>query len=455
MTESPRPASLAAPPGPGALGLLALLVRHRFRRTVVLRRLFERYGEIVSFRLLGHRFVVTSSLEIARDVLIRRHAEFGKGLAYARLRRAIGDGMISADGDEHLEQRLQIQSCFRPAEIRRHDRAWNAAADRLLARWKAGEAIDLVDEMNRYAIDALTTSLFHVDASPDLDLLTRAVREVLVPVEKLHRAVLPFGEWLDRVPTPANLSFRRARAALDRVLFRWIDDRLSVAAEERPDDVLTRLVATGGESGRRAARDRLLTLLVAGAETTASSLAATFLTLARHPAELAKLRQEVDDALGKGPVTAADFERLPRVRAVLRETLRLYSPVASISRRPLRTLELGGYRVEPRDSIGISPRLLQRDPRHFPEPDRFWPDRWRDGSGAADEQAFLSFGLGRRRCIGERLALDEMALLVARVVREWSVEVPASALFDYDGAVTDRAGNRLVAIPRRRGEGGG
>lgn len=452
MSDRAALSTLPAPPGPGTLGLLALLVRHRFRRTAVLRKLFERHGELVAFRLLGHRFVVTSSLEIARDVLIRRQAEFEKGLAYSRLRGAIGDGMISADGESHLGQRLQIQPCFRPAEIRRHDRAWNAAADRLFARWRPGEPIDLVGEMNRYAIDALTASLFHVDATPDLDALAVAVRRVLVPVEKLHRAVLPGGRWLDRLPTPANRAFRRARATLDRVLFRWIDERRALPPSERPDDVLTRLVAEEGAEARTAARDRLLTLLVAGAETTASSLAATLFALARHPAELARLRAEIDAAVGGRPIGSDDLDRLPHLRDVVRETLRLYSPVASISRRPLRPLELGGFRVGPGDSIGISPRVLQRDPRHFPEPDRFRPERWREEAGAADERALLAFGLGRRRCIGERLALDEMALLVARAVREWTVEVPERVRFDYDGAVTDRAGNRLVAIPRRRGE---
>jgi len=443
---------LRPPPGPGPFALARAVLRSGGHRSRVLESLFEVYGELVQFSVGRHRLVVTSSVEVARTVLLHRQREFDKGMAYSRLHQALGAGIIGADGATYRSQRRTIQPHFRRETIDAHAAEVGRIVDRTCERWRPDHPIELLGEMTRFTAHSLACTLLHVDASPQLDALVGSLHDVLIPFKKLHRAILPFPGLVDAMPLPSNLRYRRARRELDRILLGWIDERSRLPAAERPDDLLSALVAEDdSDDPRETARARLATIFVAGVETTSFTLAAVFCALAWNPPEEEKLLRELDAERHDASPSAETLERLPRLADVVRETLRLYAPVASVSRRPVRPLELGGFLVTPDCSISVSPRLLHLDPRHFSDPLRFVPDRWRsDEAGMANPDAFLPFGLGSRRCIGEGFAMLEMKIAVARILRRWHLDVAPQSRLDFDGAVTFGDQVELRAIPTRR-----
>jgi cytochrome P450 len=292
-------------------------------------------------------------------------------------------------------------------------------ADRMGRSWSDGATLDIAREMNRLTLSIVGRTLFDVDVEQQAAAVGEALTAVM---ESFWMTMLPFGEVLERLPVPKLRRARMARGRLDAIIYRMIADRRSSGGDR--GDLLSMLLAAQDEDDGAGmtdgqVRDEAMTIFLAGHETTANALTWTWFLLSGAPDVEARLHAEVSNALqGRLPATA-DLPSLPFVERVVTESMRLYPPAWIIGRRAIDEYRLNDYVVPPRSILVMSPYIIQRDPRFYPDPDRFDPDRWTPEFRAGlPKFAYFPFGGGPRQCIGESFAWMELILLVATIAQQ-------------------------------------
>jgi len=445
---SAPPRALSDPPGPGGR-----LFQHlpAFRRDPIhfLERLHRRYGDVARFRFGPRRLYLLAHPDQVRDVLVTNHRNFIKSKALQRARVILGNGLLTSEGELHLRQRRMAQPAFHRERIAALGETMVAYAARAGDGWRAGAEMDVAREMNRLALAIAGKTLYGADVEREADEIGAALNDALHAFKRLTN---PLGVILDRLPLPGTLRVRRASARLDDTIYRMIAERRRTG-EDR-GDLLSMLLAARDEEGDggamtdRQLRDEALTLFLAGHETTANALAWTWHLLALHPDAEARLHAEVD-ALGADP-DADDLPRLPFARAVLAESMRLHPPAWVVGREPLEEFEAGGYRVRAGTVVLMSPWITHRDPRWWPEPERFDPDRWTpENEARLPRYAYFPFGGGPRKCIGEGFAWTEGILVLATLARRWRLRHAPGAEVGRQPLITLRPmGLRMVAEAR-------
>jgi cytochrome P450 len=321
-----------------------------------------------------------------------------------------------------LRQRRLAAPAFHPDRIATYGATMVAYTDRLLDGWGDGETRNVHEDMMRVTMEIVSKTLFDADVESDVDELGRAFEMVLreIPV-RVHR---PF-KIPDWIPTPGNLRYRRGVRRLEGLVYR-------ILAERRADprdrgDLLSMLMAARDDDGNamsdRQLRDELVTLFLAGHETTAIALSWTWHLLSHHPLVKDRLVKELFDQLGRRPATVADLPRLPFADAVVKEAIRLYPPAYVLGRQALAECEIGGWKIPTAATVFLSPWVMHRDPRWFGSPEKFLPERWLDGLAARLPRfAYMPFGGGPRVCIGDRFAMMEAVLILATVARRYRLE---------------------------------
>jgi cytochrome P450 len=374
-----------------------------------------------------------------------RRTQKGRGLVRARL--LLGDGLLTSEGEAHLRQRRVLSAAFHPQRISGYRGSFTAAARRASDRWSDGGEINLVDEMSALTLDGVGTALFGSDLRAAAPRITRALVDMLTG---FRLSLAPGGVLLLRTPLPAAQRVRRAKAELEHL----VDDlvRRRRAAGPAVGPTVLDLLVDQPEFDDQHVRDQVMTLLLAGHETTAMALTWALAAIDQAPAVRAELEAEWD---------ARDDQQLPLTTAVLAETLRLWPPSWLFSRRILEPLTLGGRAVPAGIMCLVSPALLHRDRRWWTEPDRFQPERWlRREHGQPDRfdarapgqprGAFLPFGAGPRMCIGEQFAWAEAASMLAEVGRTWRIQLTATPLHPGPSSMTLRPKDPVCAITSRR-----
>ncbi|GAA5153807.1 cytochrome P450 [Pseudonocardia eucalypti] len=377
-------------------------------------------GDIVRLHLGSERIYLLNSPEFIRRVQVTEADSFDRGRIFEKARMFVGQGLVTTDGAFHLRQRRIMQPLFHRDRVIRHVDVMRERTARMVATWRPGQRLSLDHAATDLALAILTDSIFRSDIGP---ATMRGVRDSLPTVNGgvLTRALLP--DWWQRVPTPGNLRFARARVRLRAAVDAGIEARKASGA--RPDDLLSALLdARHPDSGEpmsdQQLRDEVITILMAGTETTANTLNWLFYELGRDAGIERRLHAELDSALGGRPVTADDLARLPYLERVIDETTRLYSPVWFLMRRLTAPVDFGGVRLPVGAQVVYSSTALHRDPGIFPDPMRFDPDRWDpERSGRTPRAAFIPFAAGRHRCLGESFAKAEMAVVVATIAAEW------------------------------------
>jgi len=254
-------------------------------------------------------------------------------------------------------------------------------------------------------------------------------------MESFWTTMLPFAEVLERLPVPPLRRAKAARARLDAIIYGMIAERRAAAPDgsvRRGGDLLSMLLeardeddpSSGGGMTDQQVRDEAMTIFLAGHETTANALTWTWYLLSETPAVEARLLEEVGRVLGDRLPTVADIGSLSYVEKVVTESMRLYPPAWIIGRRALQDYPIGEYLAPARSIVVMSPYVLQRDARYFPEPERFNPDRWTPEFRAAlPPFAYFPFGGGPRRCLGESFAWMELVLVVATIAQQWQLRM--------------------------------
>ncbi|WP_173076331.1 cytochrome P450 [Phytohabitans rumicis] len=379
VDHGPRP--------PGGLNPLAVLTRAHRRQGVLA-------------RLPVPGVYLVSDPEAIQEALTRTQREYAKGVGrrgLEPLRRVLGHGLLTSPPDLHRRQRRLIQPLFHGERIAGYADQFTALAADACGRWRDGEARDVHRDMTDLTLAIVARTVFDVEVGADV--ITTFGRAIGRNQRALRREVLPGGRLLDRLPLPATRRWRADSAAVDKVVYDLIEAR-----RVRPGsaDLLSLLLATGMPD--RQIRDEALTLLLAGHETTANALAWTFHLLSGDPA--------AQDRVAGGDRAFAT--------AVVRESMRLYPPAWAIWRRLVDDREVCGRRLRAGSTLILSPWVVHRDPRWWPEPDRFRPERWLDGP-PPPRYTYFPFGSGPRQCIGNGFAELEAVLVTEAVCRRWAL----------------------------------
>lgn len=424
------PARSRRPPRASGIAYRRRLVRARRDPLDFLLWLARRYGDAVRFRAGPIDAILLNHPEHAREVLVTGHRAFMKGQGLQEAKRVLGEGLLTSESDVHRRQRRLIQPVFHHARIAGYGAVMAEEADRLTERWRDGDVLDVHEEMTRLTLAIVGKTLFDTDVEERE--AERVGTSLTLALEMFERTTLPFHGLIERVPLPSNRRFERAREDLDAVVYGLIREH---RARGDRGDLLSLLLSARNEAGGggmsdEQVRDEAMTIFLAGHETTANALTWTWYLLSRHPEEERRLHQEVDAGLDGGLPGLPDLERLPLTERILAEALRLYPPAWILGRRALEDHDVGGITIPGGTLALVAPYLLHHDPRWFPDPTRFDPDRWHEGDRPDRPRlAYLPFGAGPRVCIGESFAWMEGRLVLAAVARRWRLElVPGHAV---------------------------
>ena len=408
----------------------------------------------IPLRMGPERVLLVDDATEVWELLTTHARRTGKGRGLVRARLLLGEGLLTSEGDRHLRHRRALQPAFHPPRIAGYLAHFARAARRSADRWSDGGDIDLIAEMSAMTLDGAGLALFGSDLREPASEVARALTNLLAG---FRLAMAPGGPTLIRSPLPIAVRVRSAKAALENVVDDLIRGRWAVELAPRP---VLDVLASQPELTARQVRDEVMTLLLAGHETTAMALTWAIAAIDQVPAVRADLEAEWDaqpEALPAGELADA----LPLTMAVLAETLRLWPPSWMFSRRILEPVVLGGRTLQVGTMCLVSPALLHRDPRWWAEPERFRPDRWlRRLPGNFDHfdpkspgqprGAYLPFGAGPRMCIGEQFALSEAATMLAALGRSWRLRVHDAPLDTGPSSMTLRPSGRVRATTSRR-----
>ena len=425
------------------LPLLGNLLEFRRDRLGLQRRLVAECGDAGRFRLGPVPVLMLASPQLAHELLVDHAFHFIKSAGLREFGRPLlGRGLLTAEGDDWKRQRRLLAPAFQHKRIAAYAEVMAGLAERAQAALADGAVVDVAEEMMKLTLAIVGRTLFDADVSSDAAVVGEALTDAMqYMVDSVSTVPLPYS-W----PVPRNLRMRRAVRRLDEVVYRIIRERRAESRDR--GDVLSMLLAARDEDdGRgmddRQLRDEVMTLVLAGHETTANALSWTFYLLARHPAAYDRVQAELDGALAGRTPQMADLARLPWSLAVLKESMRLYPPAYLMSREAIRDVELGGMPVKRGTIVMVNTFGMHHRADLFPEPDAFRPERFLgDAEKSVPKSAYLPFGGGPRVCIGNHFAMMEAHLLLATLAQR----VRLHAAFDGE-----RAAEPLVTLRPKDG----
>src|ERR1700732_2337273 len=410
------------------------------------------YGDIVFLRFLGVPMCLLNRPDCIESVLVTQHNNFEKSKDYRALRRVLGNGLLTSEGVFWRRQRKLVQPAFHQGRIAAYAEVMVAYTERMVASWKHGQGLDVHEAMMRLTLDIVAKTLFDTDVSREAEDVGAALQVLMSKFFRQAGFALLLPSF---IPIPTTRRLRRAVGQLDKVIYEIIRRRRTGGGSS--DDLLSVLLRAQDDEGLgmtdRQLHDEIMTLFLAGHETTANALSWTWLLLGQHPEIEEKLVEELRRVLAGRAPTAADLPRLTYTDRVLREAMRLYPPVWVIGRRALAPFQMGEYELPAETNVLMSQLITHRDRRYFPEPERFDPDRWR-----ADDPRFVSlprfayfpFGGGPRVCIGAGFAMMEAVLLLATIAQQFRIEIAPGQVVKVQPTVTLRPRNGIPVTLKRR-----
>jgi cytochrome P450 len=415
------------PPGPKSKLSISGLLAYRRGRLEFLQSLAQRYGDIVYLKLGSQEAYFVNSPDLVKEVLVTKSQSFMKGPSLQRAKMLLGEGLLTSEGDFYRRQRRLAQPAFHRSRIETYAACMTDYADRLRLRWREGETLNVADEMMHVTLQIVSKTIFDTNVELDSSEVGRAMDEMLHATEtssvgSLVREVLRRIPYLKRFDK-TDEKFKRARAALDSIIYRLIDERRNTGTDR--GDLLSLLLLAqdddgGGGMTDSQVRDEAITLFLTGHETTAAALTWTLYLLSQNADVDSKLWKEIDDVLGGRLPSIDDIPRLKYAEMVLSESMRLYPPAWGIQRTALHSCQIGGYMIPKGAQVLMSQYVLHRDKRYYPEPLRFDPERWTTEAREGRPQfAYFPFGGGNRRCMGEAFAWMEALLLLSSFVQKW------------------------------------
>ena len=449
---SPSSATRTFPPGPKTSFLSTFTYRPGRNPLQFFSNLARDYGDLAYLRMGGEHLFIASDPSVIKDVLVTHNQNFHKSRGLERTKILLGEGLLTSEGAVHLRQRRLMQPAFHRDRIAAYASTMVAYADRVRSGWSDGATLDVAQEMKRLTLLIVGKTLFDADVESQARDVGDALSGLM---DSFWTTMLPFGDTLERLPIPRLRRGRKARERLDAIIYGMIAERRA-SGGDRGDLLSMLLMAQDDEDkGRgmtdRQVRDEAMTIFLAGHETTANALTWTWYLLSQPPDVERRLHEEIDRVLAGRLPTVADVDRLPYTTRVVTESMRLYPPAWIIGRRAIDEYSIGGYPVPPRSIVVMSQWIVQRDPRHYPDPERFDPDRWTpEFKAALPRFAYFPFGGGPRQCIGESFAWMELVLVLATIAQRWRFDLVPGHPVVPQAAVTLRPKHGMKMMARVR-----
>jgi cytochrome P450 len=443
---------LGRPPGPKGMFLLGSMMDLSRDWLSFYSQCMKDYGDIVRFRIAHVPVYLLANPRDIESVLITNAGKFTKSADYRALARILGQGLLTSEGEFWRRQRGLIQPGFHKENILAYAKVMTGAAGRMLDSWGDRETRNLHDDLMGVTLEIVAQCLYSAEVSGATERVGKAMEVVTKQFLNNSSWALLFSFDLPNFFAPQE---RKAIRELNDVIDGIIRERRA-SKQERGDllDTLLRVRdADGVPMSDVQLRDEMMTLFLAGHETTALALSWACYLLTQHPEVEKKLVEEVQTVLGDRAPVPDDLSRLRYAEMVVKEAMRLYPPAWGIGRRAAVDCEIGGYQVPKGTNIFILPWLTHRDARFFPDPEKFDPERWRDDpvrSGKIPRFAYFPFGGGPRVCVGAAFAMMEATLLLVMIQQRFHLEPVAGHTVKPFASVTLRPKNGIRAITHRR-----
>jgi cytochrome P450 len=410
------------------------------------------YPDMAYFRLGNQRTFLMSNPEYVHDVLVANDWNFLKGRGLKRAKKILGNGLLTAEGNFHRRQRRLSQPAFHKQRIAAYAATMSEFAARTRDNWKAGEKRDVAQDMMRLTLAIVAKTLFDADVDKEAKEIGQALGEVL---EIFSTFSSPLTDITDKLPLPKNIRAQKGKERLDETIYRIIAEHRKTN-EDRGDLLSMLLMAQDEEEGSGGMsddqlRDEVMTLFLAGHETTANALTWTWYLLSQNPDVEARLHAEIDAVLGDRLATFEDVPNLKYTEMVMTEAMRLYPPVWVMGRRSISGIKIGGYYIPPKSIILLSQYAIHHDKRFYPEPEKFTPERWAtEQAKSLPKMAYFPFGGGPRLCIGEQFAWMEGILLIATIAQKWKLRLVPGHKVELQPLITLRPkhGMKMTMEPR-------
>ena len=439
------------PPGPDGLPFVGVTREFAKDRLGFVTRMAEEYGDVVRSPVAGgDAFYGLYHPDHIRYVLVENNQNYVKGEIFQRQLSLLGEGVLNAEGERWRRQRHMVEPAFHPNRIAGYEEPMTDFTERLVDDYTDGEVRNVHGDMMTLTLEIVAHALFDVDIREAQDDVGRALETVMAHSRRRSARLVNIPDW---VPTPGNVQYLRAANALDSIVSGIIEERRD--GDDDSLDVVSMLMTAEDESGEgmtdEQIHDEVMTLLLAGHETTAQALTYTWYLLATHPEVEQRLLAELDEVLAGDTPTVADLTALTYTEKVIRESMRLYPPVWGLLREPIADDEIDGYRIPAGKSVGVFQWVTHRDPRFYDDPLAFQPERWTDDFRRnLHPFAYFPFGGGPRRCLGDRFALQESRLVLATMAQSIHFEAIPSTDLELEPAITLRPANGLRMRVHRR-----
>jgi len=416
------PIRATKPPGapfpPGPKGNLVLGVMPEFNRdTLGFITRCRDYGDVVRARFFYVPAYFLYHPDAIEYVLSTNAKNFIKSMSLRSnfFQRLVGNGLVTSEGEFWRRQRRLAQPAFHRQRISAYGEVMAEYAQRLISSWRAGEVRDIHRDMMRLTLEIVVKTLFSTDVSGDTEKVAGVLARIVKPFSS--QATL---KWIldNRLPTPTHRQFHADAKEIDEIVYRIIAERRASGHDQ--GDLLSMLLEAHDDDGSRMTdrqlRDEVMTLFLAGHETTALTLAWSWYLLAENPEVEREFHAELDEVLKGRLPSVADIPRLEYTEMIAKESMRLYPPAYGVGRESIAECEIGGFRVPAKTQVFMFQWVTQRDPRFFDEPERFYPQRWtEDFISRLPKYAYFPFGGGPRQCIGNYFAMMEVVLLLATI----------------------------------------
>ncbi|MBO8170285.1 MAG: cytochrome P450 [Bacillaceae bacterium] len=413
-------------PGPKGFPITGNLFRFRNEPLAFLTESAHKYGDMVRIRLGPTRHVyLINHPDYIKEVLVDKKDAFRKSLGLQIAKKFLGEGLLTSEGKEHMRQRRLMQPAFKPDRISQYADTMAEYGEKLADSWQDGEQRNITRDMMDVTLRIIVRTMFSIDMKQDPHDIGKALEVGLKYIIDKTRTLIDIP---DRIPTRRNRQFKRAGQTLNQAIYTILEERRQNGPQDNGDLLSMLMNARDEKSGTgltdELIRDQVMTIFLAGHETTANTLSWTWYLLSQHPEVEQKFHVELDRVLGNRLPTADDVSRLTYTRQVIQESMRLYPAAWIIGREALREVEIGGHSFDKGDTLLMSQYVMHRNPKYYEQPDRFMPERF---AGDLLEKnppfAYFPFGGGPRVCIGNHFALLESTLLLAVIGQKFKLRL--------------------------------
>lgn len=415
-------------------------------------RAAQKYGGICKFRLKGFDIYFVSDPELVREVLVTQDKSFVKGPGYQKLKPWLGNGVLTSEGEEHKRQRRLLQPAFQRQRIEAYAESMKREAEKAADNLQDGQQIDLLPFMENLAFIIATSCMFDNAIDAGRPAFFAAMRQSIHYIDTMNAYSLSafWQRWSGRAEREKWEAIRLLHTMVDEIIQSRRQDT------ECRGDLLSMLVSALDEEGDgtglsdEEVRDQIMTLLVAGFDTIAASLTTCIFQLARNPEAEQCVVEEMVRQLNGQPAGFTEAMALDRTTAAFSEAMRLYPAAWVLPRTAKEAVQIGDYQIPEKATVLVSAYVNQRDPRYFPEPERFSLERWPEPKGSLPKMAYYPFGAGARVCVGQQFSWLEANIVLASFLQRWRFEPAFEGSMPYKSIRSLRPSNGCPVIVRKR-----